>query len=129
MRRRSDSEPLLAAGNGREVDGLDVDLVLVQQDVGRLFGLAGVANQQRNDVGRVRDDRNAQLLKLLLDVSDVLLLVDSVHQVLSHDSDGRGGAGHQCRRQSGGEDEAWSKRPDPVDHLGRRSNVAANGTK
>ncbi|KAH3662591.1 hypothetical protein OGAPHI_005843 [Ogataea philodendri] len=80
-------------------------------------------------MGRIRNNRNAQILKLLLHVSDILLLANSVLNVLSHDSDGGGGSGHQSRRQSRGEDESWSKRPDPVHHLTGGCNIATNSSK
>jgi hypothetical protein len=52
--RRGDTEALFADGNGRVVDGLDVDSVVDEKRVRGSLGQSGVTNKNWDDMGRTR---------------------------------------------------------------------------
>ena len=58
---RGNAQTLLADGDGRVVDGLDVDLVLLELQVRGALSDLGVAHQNGDDVGGVRDDGDVAL--------------------------------------------------------------------
>lgn len=68
MRRRSQAQQLLTAGHGRVVDGLHVDVVLLQQSVTHLCVQLGVAHLSQHH-GKVSVDCGKNVWRLLLSLS------------------------------------------------------------
>ncbi|KAI6755080.1 hypothetical protein HG531_004186 [Fusarium graminearum] len=105
---RGNAETFLTNWNGGVVDGLDIDSVVVEKHVGsRLCGL-GVADQNRNDVRGIGDDRDVTSVHSLLDSSGVQLLESSITIVLHLVLDRGLSTSHGGRRQRGSENEARS---------------------
>jgi len=125
---RSGSHPqaLLAPRHGWVVDRLDIDAVVLQQHVGRALGQLRVAHQDGDDVRRVRDHGDVDLLQRSLDRAGVQLLQHAVTAVPRLILDGSGGAGHDRRGQRRGEDETRGQGPDGIDHGGRPGDVASD---
>mmetsp|Transcript_16234 Transcript_16234/g.61542 ORF Transcript_16234/g.61542 Transcript_16234/m.61542 type:complete len:456 (+) Transcript_16234:24-1391(+) len=122
----SHAEALGPARHGGEVDGLDVDVVVGQEDVRGHLGLAGIANEQRDDVGHAVEEGKAcidehALEVLRVGVHDAPLPVGLLE--VAH----RGGSarGHHGR-DGGGENEAGRLEPHGVHHGGRAGDVAAH---
>ena len=51
--RRRNAQPLSAAGDGRIIDRLHVDVVLVEQNVADVLAKDGLADHHGNDVARI----------------------------------------------------------------------------
>src|SRR5690606_15940951 len=75
------AESFLADGHGGIVDGLDVNVVLLEKLVGRLLGELRVADEDGDDVGGVGDYGNVNLVEHLLEGASVELLEDAVSAV------------------------------------------------
>ncbi|KAI7491309.1 5-aminolevulinate synthase [Hortaea werneckii] len=127
-RGRGDSETLLADRNGGVVDGLDVNLVLLEQEIGCGLGNLGVADEYGDDVRRVRDDGDVHLSESALYSTSVELLEAAVALVCLLVLNGSLGSSHGRWREGSGEDEAWGKGTDSIDHLRRAGNVAADAS-
>ena len=127
-RGRGDTQALLAAGDGRVVDGLDVDAVLLEQLVGSLLGDLGITDQERDDVRGVRDDGDVEFLQGRLDSAGVQLLEDAIPGLLSLVLDSSVGTSHGGRRKGSSKDETRSQRANGVNHVSGGGNVATDAT-
>ena len=94
---RGDTQALLTARNSGVVDGLDVDAVLLEKLVRGALCQLGIADQEGDDVGGVRDNGNVQLLQGRLDSTRVQLLEDAVTGLLGLVLNGGVGTGHGRR--------------------------------
>lgn len=83
-------------------DALHVKLVLGQKQIARGLGLRSVADKDRHNVRRVRNDRNTNRLEAVLDFGDVALLLLAVTKMLALVLDGGTRAGDRARWQRGG---------------------------
>lgn len=123
-----DAETFLADGDGGVVDGLYVDVVFVEEQVGGFLGEGGVADEHGDDVGRVRHHGDVAGDQGVFDGSRVELLETAVALVFHLVFDGGFGAGHGGGWEGGREDKSWSQGTDHVDHLGGAGDVAAYAT-
>jgi len=121
-----DPQPLLADGHGRVVDSLDVDIPVLEKEIASLTRNLSVADEDGDDVRRVRHNGNVARGEGVLDGAGVELLEVAVALVGHLVLDGRLGAGHGGGREGGGEDEARREGADGVDHAGGAGDVAAD---
>ena len=105
-----DGEPeaLFAPRDGRIVDRLHVDVVLLEEHVGSTTRKGGIADEDGDDVRGAGNDRNIHSLEARLEVADVQLLELTVTVVLLLVRDTRTGAGHVRRGEGRRKDEAGS---------------------
>jgi hypothetical protein len=123
---RGDTQTLLADGNSRVVDGLDVDLVLLEEEIGGALSDLRVTDEDRDDVRRVGDDWDVTVGESGLDGAGVKLLQATVACVYHLVLDGGLGTSHGRRWERCSEDEARCERANGVDQLGGAGNVAAH---
>ena len=123
-----DTKTLLANGDRRVVDALDVDLVLRKEHVRSFLREGRVADQHWHDVRRVGDDGDVKLSELTLDFASVELLEAAITLELALISDRGLGAGNNRRWKRSGEDKARCVRSDHVDKVGRTGDVATDDT-
>ena len=114
---RGDSEPLFTSSNGREVDGLNVNVVLGEQHVGGFLGEGGVTNEDRYNVRWVGYDGDTEFTESSLDFSSVDLLESSIVHAFSLVSDRCLSTGDNGGWKRGGKDESGSIRSDQVDEI------------
>jgi hypothetical protein len=103
-----DAETFLTDGHGGVVDGLDVDVVFVEEQVGGFLCELGVADEHGDDVGWVRHYGDVARDQGVFDGSRVELLETAVALVFHLVFDGGFGAGHGGGWEGGREDESWS---------------------
>jgi len=123
-----DAETFLADGDGGVVDGLDVDVVFVEEQVGGFLCELGVADEHGDDVGWVRHYGDVAGDQGVFDGSRVELLETAVALVFHLVLDGGFGARHGGGWEGGREDESWGQGADRVDHLCGPGDVAAYAT-
>lgn len=126
--RGRDPQPLLAHGHGGVVDGLHVNVPFLEEQVRGLFRSLGVAHQDGDDVGWVRDHGNVLCAQGFLCRASVELLQATVALVRGLVLDGCLCACHGGRWQGSGEDETGGEGADGVDEFGAAGNVPAHDT-
>ncbi len=103
--------------------------MLLQQDIGRLLALLGIADEQRHDMGLVRHHWEAGGVEDRLDAGGAILVALALPvrglEVADRGRCGRTDRGRQRRR----EDEARSVGADRVDDLGIAGDVAAEAAE
>ena len=104
---RGNSEPLFASSDGREVDGLNVNVMLGEQHVGSFLGEGGVTDKDGDDVRWVGYDGNTELTESSLDFSSVDLLEPSIVHAFSLVGDCSLCTGYNGRWKGSGENESW----------------------
>ncbi|KAI6772313.1 hypothetical protein HG530_003271 [Fusarium avenaceum] len=125
-RGRCNAQTLLANGDSGVVDRLDVDSIIVQEHIGSCLRSLGIADQDRDDVRGVGDDRNIAGIHGLLHSAGVQLLKSSISIVVHLVLNGSLGTSHSGRGQRSGKNEARSQRSDHVNELGATGDVATN---
>jgi hypothetical protein len=105
-RCRGDAQALLADGDSRVVDGLDVNLVLLEKEIRGALSDLSITNENGDDVRRVGDDWDVTLCKSRLDSTCVQLLQATVATVGHLVFDSGLSTSHGGRWERGGEDEA-----------------------
>src|SRR5438270_3512382 len=103
---RCDAQPLASLGHGRIVDRLNVDAVLAKQQVARRLAFLRIADEQWDDVGIARHDRESLCPKRSLDPPGAVLLAAALLLRGLEMADRRRRRGADRRRQRGREDEA-----------------------
>src|SRR5437899_13071491 len=104
-RRRGDTQPLGPLRHGRIVDRLDVDAVLGEQQVARLFAFVGLADEYWNDMRGARHDRQSGGVEHRLDTGGALLVALALEARSLEVPDGGGRCGADRGRQRGGKNE------------------------
>jgi len=103
-----DTEPLFASSDGREVDRLNVNVVLGEQHVGSFLGESSVTDKDGYNVRWVGYDGNTEFTESSLDLSSIDLLESSIVHAFSLVSNGSLCTGDNGRWERGGEDESRS---------------------
>lgn len=124
-----DSKPktFLAASDGGEVDGLDIDAVLPEKIIRCLFGLGGITDQDGNDMAWAGDDGYSSFCEALLHLTNIPLHKPAVTIIGFLIDDRCMGARDGYGRERSSEDEAWGVGPNHVDEFGGTSDITTNG--
>ena len=93
-----EAEAFSAAGNGREINRLDVEAVLGEQDIADPLGFDRAADEQRHDVGHTIHHRQADVTKAGLEAGGARLLGEAFLVGLLEVADRGEGAGGQGGR-------------------------------
>ena len=127
--RRRDPKPLLPERDGRIVDRLNVDVVVLEQEFTASPAQMGVADHQRQDMAwRIRH-RHVRLSKHRLQPPDILPLENALRRMSLEMPHGRQCAGSEVRAKRRGENEAVGKAADHIHQQCRPGDIAAHDTE
>lgn len=123
------AKTLLTAGDGGVVDALNIDAMGAEKLIRGGLADLGITDQNRNNVGRVRNDGNIEGSELSLESAGIRLLGNTLMRRSAEVLDRGRCTSDNGWGQGGGKDESWSVRANHVDKGGRTSNVATDYTK